>query len=88
MPKLQLTDEEARRVAKARARAERLELSKTEIALRIGRTRQNVTEVLNGTAWSPGTLRLIEDLLEGIEAGTIQSPIREPVIASGLEVAE
>ena len=68
MPKLLLTAEEAARVARARRRVEELGLSKTGIAEQIGRGRQNVTEVLNGTAWSPGTLGLIEDLLDDAEA--------------------
>ena len=67
MATLLLSDEEAARVKAARARAHELGLSKTELAARISRGRQNVTEVLNGTTWSPGTLALIEEEL-GLDA--------------------
>jgi hypothetical protein len=55
------------RVREARARVKALGLSKTWIAAQIGRSRPNVSEVLNATISSPGTLRLIEALLSKLE---------------------
>ena len=57
------------RVVRAVERVNRLGLSKTLIAEEIGRSRQNVSEVLNKTTSSPGTLALIEALLDEVEAG-------------------
>ncbi len=59
------------RVVRAVERVVRLGLSKTWIAEEIGRSRQNVSEVLNKTTSSPGTLALIEDLLDKVEAGRV-----------------
>lgn len=62
------------RVDRAVAQVEALGLSRTWIAVQIGRSRQNVTEVLNKTTSSPGTLLLIERLLEEVEAGVMEAP--------------
>ncbi len=69
MATLVLDPEIGARVDRAVERVDRLGLSKTWIARQIGRSRQNVSEVLNKTASSPGTLGLIEDLLDAVEAG-------------------
>ena len=69
MATLVLDPEIGARVDRAVERVDSLGLSKTWIAKQIGRSRQNVSEVLNKTASSPGTLGLIEDLLEAVEAG-------------------
>ncbi len=69
MARLVLDRETAQRVRRAARRVHRLGLSKTWMAEQIGRSRQNVSEVLNKTASSPGTLALIEDLLDALEAG-------------------
>jgi len=68
MPKLVFSEDEARRVSAVCERVDALGVSKTWIAAQIGRTRQNVTEVLNATLWSPGTLALIEALVTRLEA--------------------
>ncbi len=71
MATLILDPEVEARVDRAVERADRLDLSKTWIAEQIGRSRQNVSEVLNKTASSPGTLALIERLLDDIETGRV-----------------
>ncbi len=68
MARLVLDRETAQRVGKAVRRVRRLGLSKTWLAGEISRSRQNVTGVLNKTVSSPGTLSLIEDLLDEVEA--------------------
>lgn len=74
MPKLVFSEDEARRVAAVSERVDALGVSKTWIARQIGRTRQNVTEVLNATLWSPGTLALIEALVTRLEAEETVAP--------------
>ena len=71
MAKLVLELEVEVRVVRAVERVACLGLSKTWIAEKIGRSRQNVSEVLNKTASSPGTLTLIEGLLDEVEAGRV-----------------
>lgn len=67
MPELVFSEEEARRVRTLHERVKVLGLKKVWIAEQIGRTRQNVTEVLNASLWSPGTLALIEELVVRLE---------------------
>lgn len=71
MATLVLDAEVEARVDRAARRVRRLGLSKTWMAGQVGRSRQNVTEVLNKTASSPGTLTLIEGLLDAVEAGRV-----------------
>ncbi len=71
MATLILDPEVETRVDRAVERVDRLGLSKTWIAEEIHRSRQNVSEVLNKTASSPGTLTLIEGLLDDVEAGRV-----------------
>ena len=71
MARLVLDRETAQRVGKAGRRVRRLGLSKTWMAGEISRSRQNVTGVLNKTVSSPGTLSLIEELLDEVEAGRV-----------------
>ena len=68
MPELVFSEEETRRVRRLHERVKALGLKKIRIAKQIGRTRQNVTEVLNASLWSPGTLALIEELVARLEA--------------------
>ena len=60
-----------KRAEAARLRAERLGLTKTWIARQIGRRRPHVSAVLHGRHRGPTTLRLIEALLDQIEAGKV-----------------
>ncbi len=71
MATLVLDAEVAARVDRAARRVEQIGVSRTWIAGRISRSRQNVTEVLNKTTSSPGTLGLIEKLLDDVEAGRV-----------------
>lgn len=71
MATLVLEAEVAARVDRAARRVEQIGVSRTWIAGRISRSRQNVTEVLNKTTSSPGTLGLIEKLLDDVEAGRV-----------------
>ena len=71
MATLVLGAEVAARVDRAARRVEEIGVSRTWIAGRISRSRQNVTEVLNKTTSSPGTLVLIENLLDDVEAGRV-----------------
>ena len=71
MTRLVLDRETAQRVRNAARRVKVLGLSKTWMAREIGRSRQNVTGMLNKTVSSPGTLSLIEGLLDEVEAGRV-----------------
>ena len=71
MATLVLDAEVAARVDRAARRVEQIGVSRTWIAGQITRSRQNVTEVLNKTTSSPGTLGLIEKLLDDVEAGRV-----------------
>ena len=71
MTRLVLDRETAQRVLNATRRVKALGLSKTWMAREIGRSRQNVTGMLNRTLSSPGTLSLIEGLLDEVEAGRV-----------------
>ncbi len=71
MATLVLDPEVEARVDRVREGVSREGWSKTWIAKEIGRSRQNVSEVLNKTASSPGTLALIERLLDEVEAGRV-----------------
>jgi len=71
MATLVLDEEVEARVDRAACRVEQIGVSRTWIAGRISRSRQNVTEVLNKTTSSPGTLVLIENLLDDVEAGRV-----------------
>ena len=59
------------RARAARLRAERLGLTKTWMARQVGRRRPHVSAVLHGRTQGPGTLRLIEVLLDQVEAGKV-----------------
>lgn len=71
MATLVLDAEVEERVDRAARRVVEIGVSRTWIAGRISRSRQNVTEVLNKTTSSPGTLVLIENLLDDVEAGRV-----------------
>ena len=71
MTRLVLDRETAQRVRNAARRVKALGLSKTRMVREIGRSRQNVTGMLNRTVSSPGTLSLIEGLLDEVEAGRV-----------------
>ena len=71
MARLVLDRETSDRVRRAARRVKALGLSKTWMAGQISRSRQNVTEVLNRKKTSPGTLSLIEGLLDEVEAGRV-----------------
>ena len=71
MARLVLDRETFHRVCRAARRVKALGLSKTWMAGQISRSRQNVTEVLNRKKTSPGTLSLIEGLLDDVEAGRV-----------------
>ena len=71
MARLVLDRETAQRVRNAARRVKVLGLSKTWMAREIRRSRQNVTGMLNRTVSSPGTLSLIEGLLDEVEAGRV-----------------
>ena len=71
MATLVLDAEVEARVDRAARRVVEIGVSRTWIAGQISRSRQNVTEVLNKTTSSPGTLVLIEKLLDDVEAGRV-----------------
>ncbi len=71
MATLVLDSEVEARVDRAALRVVEIGVSRTWIAERISRSRQNVTEVVNKTTSSPGTLSLIEGLLDEVEAGRV-----------------
>ena len=71
MARLVLDKETSIRVRRVARRVKALGLSKTWMAREIGRSRQNVTGMLNRTVSSPGTLALIEGLLDEVEAGRV-----------------
>ena len=68
MPELIFSEDEARRIRTLRERVEALGITKVWIAREIGRSPQNVMQVLGGSVWSPGTLALIEELANQLEA--------------------
>ena len=65
------TDPYLDRVRAAHARVREQGLTKAWIARRIRRSRPHVSAVLHGRDRGPGTLLLIEALLERVEAGEV-----------------
>lgn len=78
MARLVLDRQEQARIARARGRIEEVGLSQTWVAEEIGRARPHVSGLLNGKLWSPGTMQLIEELLDRLESE----------VARGAEVEE
>ena len=59
------------RIDEANRRAYALCLTRTWIAAQIGRSRGHTTRVLNGRDRGVKTLRMIEELLDRVEAGEV-----------------